>query len=183
MNTEPENIRIFIGLPVAQAMKVQYESLPQKSLQASWKHMDDLHITLRFLGDVPIGKLDDVKEMLSRIRRGPFTIVVKDMAVFTKSKRDHILYGQVESVQKITALYGEVADRMTQIGFDQPMRAFTPHMTLARAKSPDGLEDYIRKYGRGLNASWQATEFHLYQSGGVNSGQVKYKPIETYKLA
>ncbi len=184
MAANADTLRLFIGLPASQQAQMQYEALPKQGLQARWKNTGDLHITLRFLGDVPSARLDDIKEMLSRIRRPPFSVVVKGMDVFTKSKRDNILYGRVESVQKITALYGEVTDRMAALGFGQPLRPFTPHMTLARVKNTAGLDAYIQKSGRLVNVSWVADMFHLYQSGGLDpSGQdLKHIKLDSFAL-
>lgn len=176
-------MRVFIGLPVPESLKNQYESLPRNGIEAKWHHPDDLHITLKFLGFVTPEVIPEIINALSSIRRAPFTIVTKGMGVFEKEKKDYVLYGDIESRQKLTALFGAITDKLVPLGFDLPTRSFTPHITFARLKQDKGLDRYIKIHAQKIHTSWTAKEFYLYQTGEQLEGhEQKYRSIANFSL-
>ena len=179
-----ETKRLFVALKVPGALKKQFAALARKDIKARWQMDDDLHITLRFLGDVPVSQIDDIEQALSRVRKAPFHVHVDGLDAFHK-KRQSILYGRVTSSKKLTSLVAEINEKLQDVGFEMPTRPYIPHVTLGRVNNARGLDQYVAKSGRALRAEWEATEFCLMESQPAEareSGQSKYPARKTYVL-
>lgn len=175
-------IKIFIGFDAGGDIPAQAASLPRDRLKARWTQQDDLHLTLRYLGFIAPEQIDDIIEKIGEIRVKPATIVARGLGVFEKDRRDHILHARIESVRAANNLAAAVNDKLQVIGFDPPLRAFVPHITLARASSAQGIDDYIRRHDRDIHASWIVDRIHVYQSGSMTETGVKYKKRATLDL-
>lgn len=173
--------RLFIALPVSPALKEQLCALPHKGLEARWTHPDDLHITLRFLGDIPAGQADEIRNLLPRIRRPSFNIEVAGMDYF-QTGRQVILWAAVRSTRKLTALAADINEIMAPLGFEMPNKPYVPHVTIARMKRPAGLERYIGQHGAHIKDSWTAEEFALYRSAAPDEKGSRYSKLKTYFL-
>ena len=174
-------IRLFTALIVPDDLKKTIANLPQQKIEGAWTHPDDLHITIRFLGDVPVYRLESIQEVLSRVRRPPFNLCVRGLNVF-ENRRQAILYADVESTRKLTTLCADMTDRLTPLGFDFGTRPFVPHMTLARLKNHRNPDDFIRKHGRDVVAHWTVSGFHLFQSSAPDAQNRRYTSLCEYRL-
>jgi 2'-5' RNA ligase len=176
-------IRLFAALKVPQALVDQAEKLPRKGLDsARWSHPDDLHITLRFLGDVEEGRLPEIEQALEFVKQKKFTVVVKGIDVFRK-KHQSILYGAVESARSVTNLSADVTTRLQRIGFEFTAQDYTPHVTLARLKKYQGLPDYVDHHSKKISAEWRAESFFLFRSANPDESGRRYSVIREYLLA
>jgi RNA 2',3'-cyclic 3'-phosphodiesterase len=176
-------IRLFAALDVSSELKNQIEALPRKGLDsARFSHMDDLHITLRFMGEVEDNKLPEIEEVLEGVRVKEFTVVVKGLALFEKKKQS-VLYANVESVRSVTNLSAEVTERLQKIGFVFNEQFYKPHVTIARLKNVHGLQEYIKQHEKKIHAEWKAREFILYRSAEPDAGGKRYTKLRTYGLA
>lgn len=163
---EPERQRLFIALPVSRELTGVVQALPRGGLDAPrWLPADDLHITLRFLGDVDASLIPDLQAVLARIRRPSFELKVSGLGFFDTG-REGVLWAVPEGVRKITALAADINEALQGLGFDMPRKPFIPHITLARTASARGLAAYAEKHGGRIRAGWQVDEFLLYRSGG-----------------
>ena len=176
-------MRLFAGLHVSPQFIRQAAALPRKGMDsARFVHPDDLHITLRFIGDAPDEKHDEIKNILSGVRMKQFSIVARGLGAFTQ-KSQAALYAPIESHKKITHLSAEITDRLNKIGFEFPIREFTPHITLARLKNTQGLEQYIERNKKAVHAEWAADKFYLFKSADPESeGGARYSVLQEYAL-
>ena len=176
-------MRLFAALQVPNSLRKQIISLPQKGLDsARFSHIDDLHITLRFMGEVEENRLSEIIERLEGIRVKQFTVVVRGLDLFDQ-KRQKILYAPVESAKSVTHLSAEITERLQKIRFVFSEQFFTPHVTIARMKSVSGVEDYIRKNEKQIFAEWNAEEFILYKSAEPNENGQRYTVIKEFGLS
>jgi 2'-5' RNA ligase len=125
--------RLFVALPLPVQGARLLADLPRAGIDGKWSHPDDLHITLRFLGDLAPESLPDIKSALARVRRPPFGVEIAGLGFFD-NKRGTVLYARVDSTRKMNALCGDITDALTPLGFDFSLRPFVPHITLARLK-------------------------------------------------
>ena len=179
MNDSP--LRLFVALPVPAGFVARLSSLPRKGLDARWNHDDDLHITLRFLGDLPSESTPAIEKALTRVRRPPFYVEVGGLGVF-ENRRQSVLYVRVDSTRKMTALCGDITDELTPLGFDFGMRPFVPHITLARLNSSRGLSQYIEKNSENVSGRWEAGSFSLMRSGAADVAGRRYAILSHYPL-
>ena len=181
----PENdrlkIRLFTALAVPPELRAQLASLPRKGLDAKWSCPDDFHITIRFLGDLEPERLPEIETALARVRRAPFGVEVQGLDAF-ENKHQTILHAKVQSVRKMEALCADITDELAPLGFDFGVRAFVPHITLARLKGARGLDDYMARHGRSVTARWQVMEFHLMLSAAPDAAGRRYTVLRTCPL-
>ena len=172
--------RLFVALPVPPFDA--FLKLPRNGLaEGRWTAADDLHITLRFLGDVSDDRIPEIEDSLSRVRRPRFGIESRGLGVFEKD-RQNILYAKIESIKKMTTLCADITDALTKLGFDFGPRPFYPHVTLARFPVRQLLDDYIARHGQRVQASWRADEFRLMESSGADVKSSRFRMIAEYKL-
>ncbi|MBU0858316.1 MAG: RNA 2',3'-cyclic phosphodiesterase [Alphaproteobacteria bacterium] len=165
-------IRLFVGLPLPHdgAVKMSQAARGVAGLQAV--AADDLHITLRYLGDVERTRLDAVDDALARVRKKPFTVGVAGCGVFEQAEED-ILYARIESVRQVTDLCALVTDRLGALDFDFGPRPFVPHITLGRARPASWSPKSLKIIDKSMRYSWVAEAFMLYESGGAGRYRVR----------
>lgn len=173
--------RLFIALPIPIALKDSVRNLP-RTLQGRWLHEDDLHITLRFLGEIEVEKQATIKTALTAVKRPPFFIEADGLNCF-HHKDQSILYINIASTKKLTTLCADITDRLTPLGFDFGTRPYIPHVTLARLKKGiKNCDHYTKKNSRQIKTSWQALSFCLMHSGPADEQDCRYQIIENYPL-
>ena len=179
---KPETVRLFVALPVPADFAARACDLPHwGAIGGRWNHAGDLHITLRFLGDLPPESVAAIQNALTHVRRPPFHVEVGGLGVF-ETPRQAVLYARIDSTRKMNALCGDVSDALTPLGFDFGARPFIPHITLARLNNSRGIHQYIEKYDKFVIGHWQAESFSLMRSGAVNSAGCQYATLARYKL-
>ncbi|MEA3282222.1 MAG: RNA 2',3'-cyclic phosphodiesterase [Euryarchaeota archaeon] len=113
----------------------------QQQLKGNIKLVDpkQVHITMKFLGDVPEKKVPKIEDALSNINFEPFTARVCGIGAFPKPAYARVIYIGADPAETFTRLYAEVESALAPLGFKREKRPFTPHATLARVKhNPEG---------------------------------------------
>lgn len=122
--------RAALALPSGDAFRV---TAPEK-----------IHLTLKFLGEVPEGTLDRAKVSLAPIGEGhkPFEVATSGFGVFPSERKARILWAGVgEGSERLRALAHDVEEALEAAGFERETRPYVPHMTLGRARGrPVGFD-------------------------------------------
>lgn len=183
-NSAFEKVRIFTAIMVPKMSSYDFLSLPRDGVQGRWNHPDDLHITLRFIGDIEPEKIPLIKEDLMRVKRPAIDIDIDGLDIFMNT-RQPILFADVKSRRKLETLVADITDILSPYGIYIPERPYKPHVTLARLKKtpPKAIDTYIKRYSRKIKAHFKASEFHLIRSNPPNDKGAVYTSLETYKLA
>lgn len=183
MSENANKIRLFTALKVPDDLKDRIVSLPKIKLDfQKIMHPQDFHITLRFLGEVDESLVPEIEDTISGMKKPtPFGVEVSGLGMFEK-KRQCVLYAAVQSVKKLPLLADDITQKMEPLGLTFEKRAYLPHVTVARLKSPKNVEDYAKRYGRDIYASWQAREFHLMRSASTAEGEKRYSILSTFTL-
>jgi RNA 2',3'-cyclic 3'-phosphodiesterase len=137
-----DTIRTFVAfdLPddiIDHAARLQAK-LQAHGLKLRWVRPQNLHLTLKFLGDIPRQEATAVGQALQQASRGtpPLQLTVQGLSAFPGIKRPRVLWigvgGQVDLVQ---ALYRKLEDQLSDLGFAREKRGFTAHLTLGRFKA------------------------------------------------
>lgn len=177
-----KKMRLFAALPVPADFAALLSALPRAGLDGGKRtHPRDFHITIRFLGDVEEGSLEDICAALACVRHAPFYVEARGLSLF-ENRKQSILHVPVISTRKMESLCADVTDALIPLGFDFGARPFVPHITLARLKNPKGTEDYIRRHGSSVATGWEASEFHLMRSAMIDKKSSRYSVLETYML-
>lgn len=176
-----KKVRLFTALSVPESCKEKLQSIVDRNIEGRWLHPDDLHITLRFLGDIPQDRLPEIQERISRVKRSCFHVEVGGLDIF-RLKKQVIFWAGVQSTRKLTALAGDINEKLMPLGFDMPTKPFIPHVTLARLKSDQGLENLIKIHEKTVSCRWQAVSFGLFQSTESEEKSIYYKRLAEYPL-
>ena len=109
---------------------------------------DNIHITMRFLGDVDEGLVKKLKELIGEVEFSPFSVELRGVGAFPNLRRPRVIWvGLAEGVEELSRVYSEVESGVTGLGFKPESRGFSPHITLARVRSGrnrDALVERLR---------------------------------------
>ncbi len=143
-----EQVRSFIAIKLPDELKLGLVQL-QARLKlgepppVKWVDPHGIHLTLKFLGNVPVDRIGDITRAIEEAARGisPFHLEVKDLGVFPNLRRVQVAWvGMSGQVDRLCQLQQRIESELAPLGFAPESRRFTPHLTLARLRdraSPD----------------------------------------------
>lgn len=143
-----EQVRSFIAIELPDEVRQELSQLQAKlkhGKQPSVKWVDPygIHLTLKFLGNVPVDRIGDITGAMEEAAQGisPFRLQVKDLGVFPNLRRVQVVWvGIIGEVDRLCQLQQRIDSNLSTLGFAPETRRFTPHLTLARVReraSPD----------------------------------------------
>ncbi len=137
-------MRSFVAVDLAPELRrplVQLLKKLPRSQEVRWCTPDQLHVTLKFLGEVDAGRLKQVCEIVARTagQLEPFAIRLSGLGGFPSRRSPRVAWCGIEDPTGSCARWVGLADpQFAALGFEAETRAFTPHITLGRSKSPAG---------------------------------------------
>ena len=97
---------------------------------------ENIHLTLKFLGNVSASKLEEIKSSLKQVAFPPFSLEIKGAGAFPNLKRMNVIWvGVGEGWSQVELIFEQTEKLLLQLGFSRETRAFSPHITVARVKS------------------------------------------------
>lgn len=148
---------------------------------ARWQDDDQLHLTLRYIGEVDGRAADDIVETLEGISARPFEIALSGVGSFARKGRIDTLWAGVMPHEPLAALHKKLDHALVRIGLPPEGRAYRPHITLARGRM--GVLDAFVARNAGLaSAPFAVTSFGLYESSVGTNGSA-YLEAARYSLA
>jgi len=102
-----------------------------------WVNLNQVHITLSFLGDTSEDSIRDVSEMLAARCNGfgAVDLTIKGIGVFRSLSDPKVIWAGISESERLTALYDNIKGGLDLLGFVSEQRRFSPHLTLARVRS------------------------------------------------
>jgi 2'-5' RNA ligase len=142
-------VRIFVAVfpppEIRRALVGAARELPVVG-EVRWARPENVHLTLKFLGDVPEDDLDRVAEALEpvRLRHESFEAELSGFGAFPSARRARILWAGIgEGSEPLRDLARDVEASLEPLGFEREDRAYMPHLTLGRARGrPVSLEAF-----------------------------------------
>ena len=145
-------MRLFIAIElppqIKQGIAKVQEGLRKAGANAGWTRPEGIHLTLKFLGEVPELKVKEILQALSGAAQGfgNLNLDVAGAGAFPNMKTPRVLWlGVTGDVEKLGLLQAVVEDAMVKLGFEQEERKFSPHLTLARIKFPKPRDNWQQK--------------------------------------
>jgi 2'-5' RNA ligase len=165
-------VRLFVALdlpePARHAFADLIVSLKPKSKGARWIPPENLHITLKFIGHVGNERLIPIQDALSSIRAAqPIELNFRGMGFFPNEHRPRAFWCGIAAPPNLVELATDIDRALVPLGIEAETRPFTPHLTLARFKSDEGVRDVVRAASDMKSTDFGAsteTNFHLYES-------------------
>jgi 2'-5' RNA ligase len=142
-------MRLFIAIELPDSIKrgiasVQ-DQLRKAGANAAWTKLEGIHLTLRFLGEVPDEKVPEIMTALTNAAAatGKLKLEVAKAGAFPTEKTPRVLWlGVTGDVAMLDSLQAAVEEAMVMLGFEREKRKFSPHLTLARVKFPKPRDNW-----------------------------------------
>jgi 2'-5' RNA ligase len=183
-------MRLFVALEIPRGVRDNLATLI-KDLRTSdskprWVRPENLHLTLKFIGEVPASKVDDIRGALSGVRSDqPVELNFQGLGFFPNEKHPRVLWANMDASRNLKSLAADVDRVLHALGFPCEKRPFTPHLTLARFSSPgipEKLSTAIRQNVTREFGSLRTNEFHLIESKLKPSG-AEYTRLASFLFA
>jgi 2'-5' RNA ligase len=174
--------RLFVALRPPESIRERLLDLMEGVPDLRWQQDEQLHLTLRFIGEVERPVAEDVATALGRVGFERFTLSLDGVGKFEKH-RHGALWAGVQPREQLKALNAKVERACQSAGLEPERRAYHPHITLARWKvRAPGLDRFLEANGGLRSDPWEAGEFILYESRLGHDG-AHYEPVERYPLS
>jgi 2'-5' RNA ligase len=159
MNKPDESWRLFVAIELPASVRHEVrqhidrlrDAVP--TARASWAREENLHLTLKFLGDTPLPKVEGLSAAIQLAANAvpPFELIVEGCGAFSTRGKPHVLWiGINDSSKRLNDFYQALENECAKLGFPREQRPFHPHLTIARLqKSHDsrGLAEAHREMG------------------------------------
>jgi len=180
-------VRLFVALQISEEIRAAIAALGRelKQLDDSWKwtREENLHVTLKFLGEIPSDKLESIRQAL-RGMTGEWPIEVKfsGLGFFPSERRPRVLWVGMKAPPSLPALGAAIDAALGKVGVPKEEREFTPHLTLARNKAEriaPKLREALAKCSTKEFGMMDASSFHLIESKLKSTGP-EYTTLESF---
>ena len=178
-----ETIRAFLALdPPPEVLRkiADIQGTLRKNIQGalSWVRPEGIHLTLKFFGNLAAKDVSAVSEVVAGQAAGarPLNLEAKGLGVFPDTRRPRVLWlGICGEVERLIALQQAIDRGLETRGFAREQRPFRAHLTLARIKSPrglEGLDSVIAGKGSESAGKFMATGLTLFKSDLTPKGAI-----------
>ena len=183
-------MRLFVAvnLPseIRERLAAVQDRLRRAQADVSWVRAENIHVTLKFLGETEAKRLERIRPALAEVARAgvPFPIEVSGVGSFGGRIPRVVWVGVGEGAEPLTQLAGQVEDALGGVGFPKERRGFTAHLTLGRVRSPRNAEALLTALEEAKAEPFgvaEITQFELMQSELRPSGSV-YTVLEKFPL-
>lgn len=181
-------MRLFfgIGLPSGIRKDVHHfcESVKNNLPRMKWVEEENLHVTLKFLGEVDesrLGSLSDAARKASGSVK-EFDVLPGELGAFPNPKRARVLWlGLKRGAESAAKLFNVLEERLVDAGFEAEEKTYHPHITLARLSPPQSPLLTLERLSIPSFPSFICSKFTLYESFLTPKGPI-YKVIEEFKF-
>jgi 2'-5' RNA ligase len=182
--------RTFIGLKINTnpALSSLFSDL-KKNLngeQLHWIDADNLHLTLRFLGNTEDAQLSEICNALDLLipQYNNFSLDIQGLGIFGKRSLPKILWAGVKMSPNVYSLVENIEDIVSSAGFERETKPYSPHLTLCRIKAlsdASHLLNLVDQYKQTHFLTQHVNEIIIYESVLKSFGTV-YVPLKLFDL-
>ena len=173
--------RLFVAIRPPESIRDQLLDLMEGVPDLRWQQDEQLHLTLRFIGEVERPMADDIAAELGRIRFARFSVALDSVGKF-KKRRHGAIWAGVQPKEQLKALAAKVERACQSAGVEPEQRAYHPHITLARwSGGAPALDRFMERHGGLASEPWEVGEFILFESR-LGQGGAHYEAIERFEL-
>jgi len=175
--------RLFTAIEIPEAMRMRLSLLRAPINGAKWVKPEDMHITLRFAGDIDGRTADDLADVLADVSVPPFMASIVDCGAYG-GREPRVLWAGVEAGPELDALYRANERAARAAGLEPDPRDFRPHVTLARMRGArsGAVARFLAEHGGLRLEPFPVTRFVLL-SARPGSGGGPYAVEAAYPLS
>ncbi|MBF0208636.1 MAG: RNA 2',3'-cyclic phosphodiesterase [Oligoflexia bacterium] len=149
--------------------------------EAKWCEGDQIHLTLRFIGEVDGTTFKEIANLLSEIKFHEFDLSLSGVGYFASRGTVRVIWAGVKKCDELIFLQKRIANKLIHYGLEPEEKKFSPHITLARTKDLQVFKigPFIEYYNLYKSDQFKVNEFHLYSSKLTVKGSI-YRKEYTY---
>lgn len=181
---EDKTIRLFIAIKlpskIIDGLKKIQDELKNGNNMVAWVKPENIHLTIKFLGDISEDKVDLIAGLLKAAiaENRSFDISVKGLGVFPTMDNPRVVWVGVEDDKNLSRIYDELENGLSAIGFKKEERPFKPHLTIGRIKflkDKKGFKQRLEKAASINLGKFEAANICIFQSKLTPDGAVYTK--------
>jgi 2'-5' RNA ligase len=179
----PEDVRARVAAHVARLRETT-----QPSLKISWERPEKLHLTLKFLGEIEAERVEALTRAAQRAAvgvGGKFELSLRETGVFPPHGNARVLWlGLQDETGRLAELQRRLEAECERENFPRETRAFRPHITIARIRTPNAAARHIAKLHRETDfapVAFDVSEFVVMRSH-TSAGGSRYTPLSRHEL-
>ena len=177
-------MRLFVALDLPRSMRTRLSFLGGGLPGVRWVPPENYHLTLRFIGELPRFRAEEVDEALSGLRAAAFSLELNGVGTFEKAGRVTSLWVGVDRNPALDHLQAKVETALQRAGLERERRRFQPHVTLARLGegiAPGKVAAWVQAHNLFRSEPVQVGHFTLFSSL-LGKEQAAYSPEVEYDL-
>ncbi len=176
-------MRLFVGIPLPDDVRARLAGLGGGLHGARWVASENLHLSLRFIGEVAGGEDRDVDQALQTVSGAAFELGLSGLGAFDRRGRVHAVWAGVEKSDALNRLQGSIESALVRSGIEPEHRKFMPHVTLARMKSGSASEtaQFLEAHHGFSSGPFPIDHFTLFESR-LGRGGAHYVALSDFGL-
>ncbi len=180
-------MRLFVALETPSAVRENLvtliKTLRELSPEQRWVRLENLHVTLKFIGEAAPEKLGGIREALAAVRsERPVTLDFRGLGYFPNEKHPRVFWAGIEASPNLRTLASDIDHALETQGIAREQRPFEPHLTLARFEPPgppEKLRAAIRENAARDFGSFRTNQVHLIESKLKSTG-AEYTTLQSF---
>jgi RNA 2',3'-cyclic 3'-phosphodiesterase len=179
-------MRAFVALELPGLLKDRLleisELLYTDDARVNWVKQKNMHLTLKFLGDINSRQADSVSDTLMDIgkRWGKQKLVFGKLGAFPSRNRPKVIWVGIDNIDELSEIHGLIDDSTYNVGIERDNRGFSPHLTLGRVKDLNRDSELVSKL-KSVNVEtveYEIDRLTLFKSELTKSGPI-YTPVKS----
>jgi len=175
--------RLFVGLRPPAPVRRQLLALMGGVPGARWQSDAQLHVTLRFIGEVERPLAEDIAVALSNLHAAPLEAALHGVGQFDSRGRPNAVWAGLRPHAPLAELHKKIDQTLVRCGLAPERRAYLPHITLARMNVGAGVADRFLETHAGLASPPFTLDHFLLFESHLGSEGASYEAVERYPLA
>ena len=175
--------RLFVAVDLPEKIKKSLESMAFGIPGAKWIDPQQIHLTVRFIGEVDGTTFLDIKTALEQVSLKPIPLALKGVGHFPSRGKPKVLWVGIEPSTPLQSLKSRIDRILAGVGLEPEGRKFSPHITLARLKNSPihKVANFLAGNGLFSQEPFEIKDFKLYSSILTPKGAI-HKVERTYPL-
>jgi 2'-5' RNA ligase len=171
--------RLFISIDLPENVRDAISDLYEALTGVRWTNDNQLHLTLRFIGEVDSVTENDIISSLKNVPIEPFTLTVKGTGYFPPRQEPRILWVGISECKELILLQNRIENALSALALKPETRKFHPHISIGRVTDGhrERIAHFINKHNLFNCEPFSVSEFHLYRSYLKKDGAVHIKEV------
>jgi 2'-5' RNA ligase len=194
-------MRLFVGLDLDESIRSRIatflDGIRGFAPDARWVHLESLHVTLKFIGEMSVDEADKIKQALATIRADTFDLNIRSYGFFPGARAPRVFWIGIDAAPPLNALAAKVDETLASLNIPKEEHTFNAHLTLARAPGGSGslrkhnsdrpnrnfhhLQEKVAAFTTPEFGTMTVREFFLYRSQLLSGGS-KYTKLAAFAL-